>query len=200
MGKVQENTTSKTDAEQKTGTVENTTSKSDAEQKLTTVISPFGFADLFLPLETMQQMLDMMERDVLSVRTPWCVMENENELKMRFDMPGLSKDDVKVSVVDHRVLVIEEREERQKDSWSFYSSYHTRLVLPENCGTNKIEAELNNGVLNITIPKAKVKSRIQDLPENREMDKILAEFKNGVLNITIPMSKIASDVESLSVQ
>lgn len=176
-----------------------TKSKNVADEKHRTEVSPFGLVDALLPKRTMRQMLDTMEGQALSVRTPWDIIENENELKMRFDMPGLSKDDVKVSVVEDRVLVIEEREERQKDLWSFYSSYHTRLVLPENYETNEIGAELNNGVLKITIPKTKVMSKINDLPENREMDKILAEFKNGVLNIIIPIGKVVSKVKDLSV-
>lgn len=199
--KVEENTTlTKTDADQKPGTVENITSGNESDQKLSKVVSPFGLADLFLPLRTMQQMLDMMERDALSVRTPWCIMENENELKMRFDLPGLSKDNVKVCVVDHRFLVIEEQEKKEKDLWSFYSTYNTRLMLPENYETNKIKTELKNGVLNITIPRVKVESKVKDLSQNRETGKIGAEFKKGVLNITIPMSKVESKVKDLSIK
>lgn len=94
-------------------------------------------------------------------------MEDDNEIKIRLDMPGLSKEDVKVCVEDD-VLVINggnKREEGENDSWSArsYSSYNTRLLLPENCETEKIRAELKNGVLNITIPKAKVESKVVDI-------------------------------------
>ena len=158
-----------------------------------------GLSDLSLPTRTMRQMVDMMERDAFSVRTPWCIMENENELKMRFDMPGLSEDDVNISVVDHHFQVIEEKERKEEDSWSFCSTYNTRLNLPENYEMNKIKKELKNGVLNITIPKVKVESKTMDLPQNRKMEKILAEFKNGMLNITIPVSKLESKVKELTV-
>lgn len=193
-------TTSKSEVDEKPMAVENTASKNYTDQKPTTVISPFGIADLILPMRTMKQMIDMLEQDALSVRTPWCIMENENELKMRFDLPGLSKDDVKVCVVDHRFLVIEEQEKKEKDLWSFYSTYNTRLMLPENYETNKIKTELKNGVLNITIPRVKVESKVKDLSQNRETGKIGAEFKKGVLNITIPMSKVESKVKDLSIK
>lgn len=193
-------TTSKSEVDEKPMAVENTASKNYTDQKPTTVISPFGIADLILPMRTMKQMIDMLEQDALSVRTPWCIMENENELKMRFDLPGLSKDDVKVCVVDHRFLVIEEQEKKEKDLWSFYSTYNTRLMLPENYETNKIKTELKNGVLNITIPRVKVQSKVKDLSQNRETGKIGAEFKKGVLNITIPMSKVESKVKDLSIK
>lgn len=170
--------------------VQNTSTKNVAEQRPRAVegateISPFGLVDPLSPMRTMRQMLDTMDRlfddafmfpsssrgvsrdNKLSVRTPWDMMENETELKMRFDMPGLSKEDVKVSVEDG-VLVIKgshKKEEGDKDSWSArsYSSYNTRLALPENCEMDKIKAELKNGVLNITIPKGKVESKVMDI-------------------------------------
>lgn len=148
-------------------------------------ISPLGLVDPFSPMRTMRQMLDTMDRlfddslmfptsssgvsrdNSLPVRSPWDIMENEKEFKMRFDMPGLSKEDVKVSVEDG-VLVIKgghEKEERESDSWSArsYSSYNTRLALPDNCLMDKIKAELKNGVLNITIPKGKVEPKVMDV-------------------------------------
>lgn len=147
-----------------------------------TEISPFGLLDPLSPTRTMRQMIDTMDRlfedafmfptsrpardSPLGMRTPWDMMEDENEVKMRFDMPGLAKEDVKVSLEDD-VLVIkgERKKEEKEDSWSArsYSGYNTRLVLPENCETDKIKAELKNGVLNITIPKTKVESKVIDI-------------------------------------
>lgn len=169
-------------------------SKEVADQKVKTVervtdISPFGLVDPFSPMRTMRQMLDTLDGlfedafmfpaissprgvlrstdSTLAVRTPWDMMEDDNEIKMRLDMPGLSKEDVKVCVEDD-VLVINgghKGEDGGNDSWSArsYSSYNTRLLLPENCETEKIKAELKNGVLNITIPKAKVESKVVDI-------------------------------------
>lgn len=170
--------------------MDNTRTRKVADQRpraveRATEISPLGLVDPFSPMKTMRQMLDTMDRlfddafmfptssrgvsrdNQLQVRTPWDVMENEKEFKMRFDMPGISKEDVKVSVEDG-VLVIKgghKKEEREKDSWSArsYSSYNTRLALPENCEMDKIKAELKNGVLNITIPKGKVEPKIMDV-------------------------------------
>lgn len=170
--------------------LQNTKTQNVADQKSGPVerrmqISPFGLVDPFSPMKTMRQMLDTMNRlmddafmfptssrrasrdNALAVRTPWDIMENEEEFKMRFDMPGLSREDVKVSVEDS-VLVIKgghKKEEKESDSWTArsYSSYDTRLVLPENCELDKLKAELKNGVLNITIPKVKVEPKVMDV-------------------------------------
>ncbi|KAL8166409.1 hypothetical protein V2J09_007908 [Rumex salicifolius] len=146
-------------------------------------VSPFGLIDSFSPMRSMRQMIDAMDKifedamtlpgGIQEARAPWDIMEEENEIKMRFDMPGLSKDDVKVTVEDGHTLVIkgeraaekEEEGESKEDAWirKSYSSFNTRLQLPDECETDKIKAELNNGVLFITLPKAKKERKVMDV-------------------------------------
>lgn len=141
-----------------------------------------GLWDPFSPIRALRPMLDTMDRLLdqsttfpgahrsawdWQTRANWDVVEEENEVKMRFDMPGLDKEDVKLSVEDD-VLVIKgehKKEGKDNDSWSWrsFNSYDTRMQLPDNLEKDKIKAELKNGVLYISIPKTKAERKVIDV-------------------------------------
>lgn len=135
-------------------------------------------------MRTMRQMLDTVDRLLEEavagqrgppaaageVRAPWEIREEEDAVRMRFDMPGLSKEEVRVAVEDD-VLVIRGERHRQATAaeeqegggdWSGRSSstYSMRLLLPDDCEKEKIQAELKNGVLTVTAPRSKVDRKV----------------------------------------
>ncbi|XP_076925563.1 small heat shock protein, chloroplastic-like [Bidens hawaiensis] len=160
------------------------------ERRPSSTISPFGLLDPLSPMRTMRQMLDTIDRmfdDSMpfpmrsqsagwNIRSPWDIQDDENEIKMRFDVPGLSKEDLKVFVEDNMLVIKGEHKSKQEHeggggdnnaagSWATqnYSSYHTRINLPDNCEKDKIKADLKNGVLWISIPKVKVERKVIDV-------------------------------------
>jgi len=145
------------------------------------------------PMRTMRQMLDTMGRlfdDAVGfpmatrrspaatgeVRLPWDIVEDEKEVKMRFDMPGLARDEVKVMVEDDTLIIRGEHKEEGDDEaaeggsggdgwWKqrSVSSYDMRLALPDECDKSKVRAELKNGVLLVTVPKTEVERKVIDV-------------------------------------
>lgn len=144
-----------------------------------------GILDPLSPMRTMRQMLETVDRlfdDAVmmspglrwnrgGVRAPWDIEEHENEIRMRFDMPGLSKEYVKVSVEDNFLIIKGGHEAETSntssndDGWSARnaSAYHTRLQLPDGVDKDSIKAQLTNGVLYITLPKIKVQHKVMDI-------------------------------------
>ncbi|KAL6628968.1 hypothetical protein ACP70R_028733 [Stipagrostis hirtigluma subsp. patula] len=86
------------------------------------------------------------------------VREDEARYRLRFEVPGLGKEDVRVAVEDG-VLVIEgeKREHGAEDDddaeWWAASGYRASLVLPDDARAEGITAEVRDGVLYVTVPR-----------------------------------------------
>ncbi|KAH7843801.1 hypothetical protein Vadar_020877 [Vaccinium darrowii] len=139
-------------------------------------ISPFGLLNSLSPMRTVSQFIDSIDRlfeDALTfpmgeLRAPWDAKEDENEIKLRLDIPGLSKEDVKVYVEGNELVIRGEHKEEKEggeEPWSerSYGSFVTRLRLPDNCDKDRIKVELKKGVLFVSIPKAKVERKVIDV-------------------------------------
>uniref|UniRef100_A0A7N1A5B8 SHSP domain-containing protein n=1 Tax=Kalanchoe fedtschenkoi TaxID=63787 RepID=A0A7N1A5B8_KALFE len=172
-----------------------------------------GLWDRFPTARTMQQMMETMERMIEDPqayttpttpptqngsygrgRAPWEIKEGESEYKLRFDMPGMTREDVKVWVEEKMLVVQAEKaprkkqsatsavngtsaansnngngvvveEEEEEEEWpaKSYGRYRSRIALPENIQFEKIKAEVRDGVLYITIPKATVSAKVLDI-------------------------------------
>lgn len=95
------------------------------------------------------------------------VREDEERYRLRFEVPGLGKDDVRV-YVDDGVLaihgekrdVVEEDRGRDGDGecWAA-ATYHAGLLLPEDAVAEGITAEVRDGVLHVTVPRSPERKR-----------------------------------------
>eukprot|EP00271_Cylindrocystis_brebissonii_P004916 TRINITY_DN1684_c0_g1_i3.p1 TRINITY_DN1684_c0_g1~~TRINITY_DN1684_c0_g1_i3.p1 ORF type:complete len:295 (-),score=49.97 TRINITY_DN1684_c0_g1_i3:559-1443(-) len=93
---------------------------------------------------------------------PWDVEEDKEAWYLRFEVPGFSAKDVKVQVEDDNVLSIaaqkppiaETMEKAERfQSRQMRGSFSTRITLPTEVHTEKISAEVQDGVLMVTLPK-----------------------------------------------
>jgi len=89
------------------------------------------------------------------------IAEQENEYVVKVELPGVAKDDVKISV-ESNILTIkgEKKQEKEEKSKSFhrversYGSFQRSFTLPSTVKNDKIDAVFNSGILTITMPKS----------------------------------------------
>ena|SRR5882724_4346626 len=94
------------------------------------------------------------------------IFEREGELVVRADLPGLSKDDVKVELADNAVTIEgERRAEREEKHEGFYRSersygkFHRRMPLPQGVNIDDAKASFHDGVLEVTMPAPKAEAK-----------------------------------------
>jgi len=88
------------------------------------------------------------------------VTEDENNVALTAEIPGMEKDDLEVTV-DNGVLTLrgEKKEEEVSEETGFhrverrYGQFERRIRLPDYVDTDKIDASYQNGVLKLTMPK-----------------------------------------------
>ncbi|KAL7201614.1 hypothetical protein ACSBR1_033333 [Camellia fascicularis] len=107
---------------------------------------------------------------IANARVDW--KETPEAHLFKADLPGMKKEEVKVEIEDDRVLQISgERnvEEEKNDTWHRVErssgKFMRRFRLPENAKMDQVKASMENGVLNVTIPKEEVKK-----PEIKSID------------------------------
>ena len=97
----------------------------------------------------------------LSVSSLSCdVVDEGNRYVITTEVPGVSKEDVKLNVSDNTVEISAEHKEEEEEKKKNYLrkerksvSYHRALPLPEKVDSSKAKARLNNGILTVDIPK-----------------------------------------------
>lgn len=88
------------------------------------------------------------------------VTENDKEIKISAELPGMDEKDIDVSLQNDTLTIKgekkEEKEDKGKDYYSMersYGSFSRTISLPLEVETDKVEAKFKKGVLSITLPK-----------------------------------------------
>jgi HSP20 family protein len=99
------------------------------------------------------------QRELQSWTPPVEVFHRDNELVVRADLPGLSKDDIKVDVTEDRITLQGERRSEHEEkreglyrSERSYGSFSRVIPVPEGTITDQAKATFKDGVLEITMP------------------------------------------------
>ena len=99
------------------------------------------------------------------------VLENEHSYELEVAAPGMNKNDFKVHIDENGNLSIEmekkveDKEEKKNGRYLrrefSYSKFQQTMVLPDDVERDKISAKVENGVLNVIIPKVE-KNKVED--------------------------------------
>lgn len=143
---------------------------------------------MFHPLEELEQLVDRMtgrggnrlfwpfgwERslpgmidDAMESRLPAVdVLDRENELLVRAELPGIEKKDLDVSLADNMLTIkgslCREEKEEKADYYRCEISrggFSRSITLPCNIDASKVKAVLKDGVLEVTLVKAEQSRR-----------------------------------------
>lgn len=100
------------------------------------------------------------------------VVEKENEYDVQYAAPGMTKEDVKVSLDKEQNLVVEmaKKEESSDKKEGVYlrreftvSNFQQKLILPDDVDHDKIGASVANGVLTVVLPKKKAEEQKKEV-------------------------------------
>lgn len=128
------------------------------------VVNPW-FTDVFDSLINDSRLNDRFTNKVPAVN----IAESENEFHIELAVPGLKKEDFKISLdknvlsvsAEKKVENVDETKKYSKREYS-YNSFVRTFTLPETADQAKIDAQYNDGVLTLSVAKkeeAKAQSR-----------------------------------------
>ena len=88
------------------------------------------------------------------------IREDEKQFLLEFAVPGMKKDDFKINLENQILTISSEIKEENEESKSnytrrefAYNSFSRSFTLPKNIVADKIKADYEYGILNISIPK-----------------------------------------------
>ena len=106
---------------------------------------------------------DELEEGQLSID----VYQNTKEIIVKSTIAGVKSDDIVISLNNDMLTIRGKREHQVKIKDSdyllrecYWGSFSRSIILPVEIQADKIDAALENGVLTITLPKAKVSKEI----------------------------------------
>lgn len=128
--------------------------------------------DPFKDLVTLRERMNRLFEDAFSARgeekdlmaSTWSpsidIYETENAIVLSAELPGVDEKNLEIkvenkslSIKGERKLEKETKEENYHRIERSYGSFYRSFTVPNNVNLDKIEAEHENGVLKITMPK-----------------------------------------------
>jgi HSP20 family protein len=99
---------------------------------------------------------------VVSDWLPACdITEDDRSIRLQLELPGVKPEDIRLSIEDNvlsvrgeKRQVAEERNERVHRYERSYGAFERTFTLPSSADTGNIDANFENGILTVTVPKS----------------------------------------------
>jgi HSP20 family protein len=92
------------------------------------------------------------------------ISETDKAYVVRADLPGVKKEDLKVTVENGILTLQGERKQRSEEKGekfhrveTSYGSFMRRFTLPDDVAEDKVDAQMKEGCLEVTVPKTEEK-------------------------------------------
>jgi HSP20 family molecular chaperone IbpA len=95
------------------------------------------------------------------------VIDDETKFQVSVDVPGVKYEDLNINIEeDGKLLTLSGSREKGKDGYSYSSKFYQSFYLDPSVDTDRISANLQNGVLTVTAPKdmKRVDDAIKKIP------------------------------------
>lgn len=107
----------------------------------------------------MNRWIDELTGDAnVASHAPASIWESDSHYHLEFDMPGVVPEDVEVKILENTLHVSANRPAKSDVNYlrqeRHFGMVERQFSLPSRVDDSQIEAELNHGVLKITVPKA----------------------------------------------
>jgi len=101
------------------------------------------------------------------------VREQDGNLVVCADLPGLNKEDVKVEVSGDALVIEGERKREHEETRSgihrterSYGRFYRAIPLPEGADLDKAKAQFKDGVLEVRVPVPESRNKAREIPIN----------------------------------
>jgi len=124
---------------------------------------------------------ELLRRETGLIPAEWSprveVLEKEGFFVVKAELPGMTRDEVKVEITENMLTLAGERKQEKKQekegywySECSYGSFYRAIPLPEGVDATKATAEFRHGVLEVTmpaVPRAEPKGRRLEVKEGK---------------------------------
>lgn len=122
---------------------------------------PRNLDELYRDMDTVVQHLFGDDRVPVGFTPRTNVAESESQFEISMELPGLTTDDVQLEVEDGCLVVSgEHKNETEAEGKTYhrverrYGTFRRVVRIPDNVDQERIDANFQNGILTVTLPKS----------------------------------------------